>query len=1617
MRQRDHYNNTYNYSQDKTQTTPESKQQSLNTTDRQQHSASYNNSPHNHPACQPTMLEDKHPWTLTQCTKAKENTKEKEKAKESTKGKGYGGYNGYGYNNYHKGKGKPGGKGYNTYSNPIGYGNPFGGKDNEGYKGFNKGKGKGKIKGKQVTDTCYRCGRTGHYAKDCRVAIHNIGQTGPQDNDGHNSTMVHRLLRQWMALSRPHDTPPATTIGITPPIPATSSGSNDIKPIHVIAMIGNGNQQQPTTTTTTDNTHIMIDSGAATHVCPLWFADKYPIHKVEESQQPNLRTVTNKTIHCYGVRWVYMQSRGQPIVIPFYVCDIHDPILSVTRLAEQGFDIRFNDTPTMRHNKGFDVSLVQQHNLYYLPATIMNLEQHQQLQLRRTPEGMIAMIAPTTLTQSGPPTSPWRKQWLLELQQWRIPGEVSQEQKKSTIRSGATIVQYLLKTWATIEGQLSDDQMDTMRISWNNTTIWARMHKNDSYKVMPGQERLGSKWLDNRQPHNNLQHNRGHLCLNNSHSRQHKQSTSHRCHNCQHKQEHNSRQTTENHSFDTQPRSHHRQQRRYQDHKQWHQTLTTGSEKDTCGKRVHTQPRTTLYVPEQSDDGPNIEQLTSERTTMVSPSEQGRGWRIDDNWKESGARPLDRQWRGSTNFEEKVDYKYEYDTDNEDDTQQAQRAKGMKAPQQPTRQERFEHNLTHLPYRTWCPICVKSKGRMDNHPKQTSKQPVIQVDFTYMKAFGDKQVLPVLTAIDVESGMAMAVLVKDKNQQQQYLVRCLQTFMFECGRAQATLSPTTLQTDQEDFILNLLKTVAQNLGANINVRQSPAYSSQSQGSIERYHRTLMGQVRTLLQQVTTSYNLTLSVQHPILPWIVRHAAWLLNRYAIHNDGQTSYQRRWQKDHKAPLCEIGETIQYMIPTTRTQPKMEPRFYKGIWLGRDTMTGESIVGIPGKILRVRTIRRQIMPDKYDRQLLDTINVYPWHTPTQSIALRPQLLLPADPAASSYAIGTQTGIPMTETSTQTQQAGTPLALPASAQQQPADATMATAPLATSPTNITRPALPLPQGKRPHEEPTGQAEPKQSRTAQSSTAANRGQQDEQPHSKMRIQAVTITTKKGDTITTASCEDEQEAEVERMLQEPFVYDNEGLDPKKVQQGMKKEAQSMKGQGVFTEINYNDVLDEYKGKIIESKWVNKPKQDEVRCRIVAKGFLETIQDLDNIYASTPIFGILRILLTMALHKQWTIRAGDVSTAFLHAPAATDNLYMWPPPELYPSGHNSTTVWKLNKAIYGLRSSPKSWQDHFAQVLQQLGLTRLTSEPNVYRNTEQTMFVMVYVDDLLFLGNHQEVNKTFQIQQHVLLRPTGTLGVGQTIQFLGRDIHNGGDYYELSLKPEYITTLLKETKMEASNPATAPGTATLKQSANDEAPLDKQEHADYRRAVGKLQWQTYTRPDISFATKELARDLQQPTQQSLRKLKHLLRYLRGTYIRPTTTPQTTAPIDINIYVDADWAGCPNTRKSTSGFIVTMMGSVVQFGSRTQAVVALSSAESELYAIGTGAQEALHIANFIKEATTTKVNIRIHTDSTSGKSIATRIGSSKKAKHIDLKYLFIQLICDAVLVTIQESEGRC
>ena len=126
------------------------------------------------------------------------------------------------------------------------------------------------------------------------------------------------------------------------------------------------------------------------------------------------------------------------------------------------------------------------------------------------------------------------------------------------------------------------------------------------------------------------------------------------------------------------------------------------------------------------------------------------------------------------------------------------------------------------------------------------------------------------------------------------------------------------------------------------------------------------------------------------------------------------------------------------------------------------------------------------------------------------------------------------------------------------------------------------------------------------------------------------------------------------------------------------------------------------------------------------------------------------------------------------------------------------------------------------------------------------------------------------------------------------------------------------------------------------------------------------------------------------------------IRPSLRLSSTNTIlDLNAYCDSDWAGCNKTRKSTSGIVVSLLGATLFTCSRTQATVALSSGEAELYAIGLAVQEALFVRTLILEAQLCKsVNLTVHTDSTAAKSMATRYGLGKKTKHIELRYLYMQ-----------------
>ena len=128
-----------------------------------------------------------------------------------------------------------------------------------------------------------------------------------------------------------------------------------------------------------------------------------------------------------------------------------------------------------------------------------------------------------------------------------------------------------------------------------------------------------------------------------------------------------------------------------------------GTREGHLWKRVHIKPRTKLYIPQQTQDGPDVTKLMPERTTMVGPTSGARWYRIDGDWTTKRQATSSVPWTGPTSFEESVSYKDEIHDVDEEYPQQAKPARGLTAPAQPTLQERAEHELTHLFFRSWCP--------------------------------------------------------------------------------------------------------------------------------------------------------------------------------------------------------------------------------------------------------------------------------------------------------------------------------------------------------------------------------------------------------------------------------------------------------------------------------------------------------------------------------------------------------------------------------------------------------------------------------------------------------------------------------------------------------------------------------------------------------------------------------------------------------------------------------------------------------------------------------------------------------------------------------------------------
>ena len=306
-------------------------------------------------------------------------------------------------------------------------------------------------------------------------------------------------------------------------------------------------------------------------------------------------------------------------------------------------------------------------------------------------------------------------------------------------------------------------------------------------------------------------------------------------------------------------------------------------------------------------------------------------------------------------------------------------AKKMQNPRMPTAAEVEEHNLTHLPFRSWCRHCVRGRGKEMPH-KQMGDQPgmpELHVDLCFLGEEADPgNTITVLVARERETRMTMATVVPSKSASS-FTSKRLVAFMKEVGVVHGDL---LVKSDQEPAIKAILNEAgrvrATEGGGRCVMEQSPVGSSASNGIVERAILSVEQQVRVLKSAVENRWGVKLGTKHPAIPWLVEYAAVLLNRFQVSHDGKTAFERSKGKKARTLGIEFGEAVLWKRrPGGGALGKLSCLWEDGIYLGIRGSSGELVVSDLKGVWKTRTVQRKPIEDRWKEDGHEMIKQTPW------------------------------------------------------------------------------------------------------------------------------------------------------------------------------------------------------------------------------------------------------------------------------------------------------------------------------------------------------------------------------------------------------------------------------------------------------------------------------------------------------------------------------------------------------------------------------------------------------------------------------------------------------------------
>ncbi|KAL9241108.1 hypothetical protein vseg_015256 [Gypsophila vaccaria] len=433
-------------------------------------------------------------------------------------------------------------------------------------------------------------------------------------------------------------------------------------------------------------------------------------------------------------------------------------------------------------------------------------------------------------------------------------------------------------------------------------------------------------------------------------------------------------------------------------------------------------------------------------------------------------------------------------------------------------------------------------------------------------------------------------------------------------------------------------------------------------------------------------------------------------------------------------------------------------------------------------------------------------------------------------------------------------------------------------------------------------------------------------------------------------------------------------------------------------------------KALNSKWVYRIKYnsdstvERLKARLVVCGNHQTEGiDYDETFAPVVKMTTVRTFLAIAASKNWTLHQMDVDNVFLHGDL-DEEVYMRLPPGFTPTttGH----VCRLRKSLYGLKQAPLCWFAKLVHALTNYGFVQSRCDYSLftyYRN-DIRITILAYVDDLVIAAND---DSALSIVKDYLRSCFPIKDLGVLKYFLGFEVAQNADGIVICQR-KYALDIISEVGYLGSKPVVTPIEQNHSLGLNTSALMRDPE--SYRRLVGRLLYLVHTRPDLTYVVHILSQYLHAPRIDHLRAALRVVRYLKGSPGQGIFL-SSSCNLELSGWSDSDYAACPLTPRSLTGWMIFRGGSPISWKSKKQAIVSRSSTEAEYRAMTLVTCEIKWLKGLLLDLSVSHTQtVPLHCDNASALHIAQNPVFHERTKHIEVDCHFIRdAIIDGIITT--------